>query len=56
MEYREKVFLPAWDSIKDQLRVWDEDGNEVLDLANLPRNRRVVVWYHDESTFYSNDR
>ncbi|KAG2357755.1 hypothetical protein BDR07DRAFT_1490342 [Suillus spraguei] len=26
------------------------------DLDELPRHRRVVVWFHDESTFYAHDR
>ncbi|KAG1794605.1 uncharacterized protein HD556DRAFT_1442792 [Suillus plorans] len=55
--YRQKVFLPLWDSFQYRLRNWKEDDVMVEeDLDELPRHRRVVVWFHDESTFYAHDR
>ncbi|KAI0039257.1 hypothetical protein FA95DRAFT_1585324 [Auriscalpium vulgare] len=55
--YRQKVFLPVMVEFNELVRPWDPDGNEVEDENSpRPRNRRVVIWFHDESTFYANDR
>ncbi|OAX32505.1 hypothetical protein K503DRAFT_852125 [Rhizopogon vinicolor AM-OR11-026] len=55
--YRQKVFLPLWESFQYRLRNWKEDDVMVEeDLGELPRHRRVVVWFHDKSTFYAHDR
>jgi hypothetical protein len=54
MNYRQKVFLPLWMSIEEQTRRWTADfANED---GEWPCNRRTVVWFHDESTFYANDQ
>lgn len=54
--YREKTFLPMWDEIKDRQRHWNPDGSECPPDPAKANLRRVVVWYHDESTFYAHDR
>ena len=58
VDYHQKVFLPYWMSIEEWTRKWkaafqEEDNSE---NGPRPRNRRIVVWFHDESTFYANDR
>ncbi|KAF8243258.1 hypothetical protein K440DRAFT_530788, partial [Wilcoxina mikolae CBS 423.85] len=54
VEYREKVFLPAWLANRSSLREWI-DGVEIP-KAPLPlgMKRRILVT-HDESTFNAND-
>jgi hypothetical protein len=55
VNYRQKVFLPHWMSIEERTRKWKADFREE-DIGERPQNRRVVVWFHDESMFYANDR
>ncbi|KAH9912604.1 uncharacterized protein B0H18DRAFT_889682, partial [Fomitopsis serialis] len=52
--YRQGTFLPRWKAMEPQMRDWRPDGEE--DRGPLPQNRRTVVWFHDESTFYAHDR
>jgi hypothetical protein len=56
--YRQDVFLPLWKSFAYRLRNWKEDDMmvEEHDPDNHIGSRRVVVWFHDESTFYAHDR
>ena len=52
--YRQEVFLPAWEKLELTLRHWgdmDHDG-----LLHGPIVCPTVMWHHDESTFYANDR
>jgi hypothetical protein len=49
--YRQNVFLPAWANIKARTRDWSQGQPDPL-----PHERRIVVWFHDESTFYAHDR
>jgi hypothetical protein len=55
-DYRQNVFLPRWKDLEYHMRAWTKDGVEEPDESPHPRNHRVVVWFHDESTFYANDR
>jgi hypothetical protein len=55
IDYRQKIFLPWWMSIEERTRKWTDDQKEEM-IGEQPANRRVVVWFHDESTFYANDR
>jgi len=55
VDYRQKTFLPRWMSIEERTRKWTEDRKEGSSLERQPANRRVVVWFHDESTFLRND-
>jgi len=50
--YRQGVFLPAWANVKARTRDWSREGQP----DPPPNERRTVVWFHDESTFYANDR
>jgi hypothetical protein len=55
VDYRQKTFLPRWMSIEERTRKWMDNRKEEK-IGEQPANRRVVVWFHDESTFYVNDR
>ncbi|KAL1724767.1 hypothetical protein EV714DRAFT_222503, partial [Schizophyllum commune] len=52
--YRQKVFLPAITEAEHRTRAWILANHD--NLGPLPRNRILVIWFHDESTFYANDR
>jgi transposase len=43
-------------SFKDRMRNFDVNGIEEPDTCSEPCEHRIVIWYHDESTFYANDR
>jgi transposase len=52
--YRQKTFIPAWVVLEAQMRSWTGDN---LDVEDAPTSgRKVVIWHHDESIFYANDR
>ncbi|KAF8921788.1 hypothetical protein CPB85DRAFT_1191854, partial [Mucidula mucida] len=62
--YRQDVFVPQWQGFELCGRYWDGDS---LDAESIERNVKeratkygdgqiVVVWRHDESTFYAHDR
>jgi hypothetical protein len=57
VKYRNEVFLPHWMAFEPRLRVWSLDGKDE-DISNGLGSvgRKLVVWFHDESTFYANDR
>lgn len=53
--YPNKIFLPAMAIFELKTRKWvdlelDKEGNFTL------HGRRIVIWYHDESTFYAHNR
>jgi len=55
--YRQNVFLPAWNECQSRMRQWDRDtlnDPSVLE-GDEEIGRQLVVWFHDESTFYAND-
>jgi hypothetical protein len=56
--YRQKVFLPRWKELELTLRIWTLDGKaeDTAAAGPHPRDQRTVMWFHDESTFYANDR
>ena len=49
--YRQNFFLPQWANIKARTRDWSNGQPDPL-----PHERKIVVWFHDESTFYANDQ
>ncbi|KAG1857783.1 hypothetical protein F4604DRAFT_1931271 [Suillus subluteus] len=57
VEYHQTVFLPLWESFQHCLRNWKEDDVMVeeseLDKVLCPH--KVILWFHDESTFYAHD-
>jgi hypothetical protein len=52
VEYQQNVFLPTMASFELKLRLWN-DGLAELDGRE---GRQTVIWWHDESIFYANDR
>jgi hypothetical protein len=55
VEYRQKVFLPRWKELEPNLHAWTQDGTEE-EVGEGPQPQRLVVWFHDESMFYANNR
>ncbi|KAG1841565.1 hypothetical protein DFJ58DRAFT_707849 [Suillus subalutaceus] len=53
--YRQKKFLPSIAELFIHMRAW-KDGLEEASDEPCPHTQRVVLWFHDESTFYANDR
>ncbi|KAG2141967.1 hypothetical protein DEU56DRAFT_754920 [Suillus clintonianus] len=60
IHYRQNVFLPGWNRYHTQMRQWTDKNIstavQVLTESSSLTGRRVVHWFHDESTFYANDR
>jgi hypothetical protein len=55
VDYWQKRFLPRWMSLEEWRWKWKEDCL-AEEIGERPQNCRIVVWFHDESTFYANDR
>jgi hypothetical protein len=55
VSYRQNVLLPFFSTISPFTRHWTSDG-ELLNPEPPLLGLRVIVWVHDESTFYANDR
>jgi hypothetical protein len=53
VNYRQNVFLKRWASEEGKMCSWGEDNEELCDISI---ERPLCVWFHDESTFYANDR
>ncbi|KAH8797296.1 hypothetical protein DL96DRAFT_1565702 [Flagelloscypha sp. PMI_526] len=49
--YRQDYFLPEMRKLRDRLRDFSDASSE-----NVFPPSPVIVWYHDESTFYAHDR
>jgi hypothetical protein len=52
VEYRDKIFIPKMQELLRHARKWAADGTEDGNVDGQP----VVLWFHDESTFYAHDR
>ncbi|KAG1761234.1 hypothetical protein EDD22DRAFT_980306 [Suillus occidentalis] len=52
--YRQLVFLPVWAELFSQTRIYGTDGNECQ--VQPTTTHRVIIWNHDKSTYYTNDR
>jgi hypothetical protein len=48
--YRQNVFLPRWANIKAWTHDWSNRQPDPL-----PHKQKIIIWFHDESTFYAND-
>ena len=55
VDYCQKVFLPGLKNFHDHTRNWNWE-NQLDQPLPLPSERHVVVWYHNESTFYTNNQ
>lgn len=65
VDYRQNVFLPRWRDFESRSRWYnDTQTEEQVDfdakmrafMSSALDTRVVVIWRHDESTFYSHDR
>jgi hypothetical protein len=61
VEYRQSIFLPAWKEFEPSMRSWtnEEAPGQPVNATSLPGPQALghtVIWHHDESTFYANDR
>ena len=54
VEYCQKEFLPKFKEIEKRMREWAADNKEMVNAA-WSAGRRIVVWFHNESTFFVND-
>ena len=52
--YRSRVFIPAVGELLDHVTKWNSKDGTLEDPSQ--GTRHVVIWYHDESTFYAHDR
>jgi hypothetical protein len=55
VQYRQEVFLPAFEEIRPFLVTWGEEGRIVMSQNLPPGQKPLVVVTHDESTFNAND-
>jgi len=58
VEYQQKVLLPCWKELEPMLCIWtlDRKENDTSVGGPHPGDQKTVVWFHDESMFYANDR
>lgn len=59
VDYRENVYLPALARFAPFIQQWDKDGQPCPLTLPLQSDGqpapRVIIWTHDESTFYAHD-
>jgi hypothetical protein len=64
VNYRQNVFLPQWRELETQTRWWNrnhmntqiEFEAQMQAFFSSSRDAHIVVlWWHNESTFYAND-
>ncbi|KAJ3792524.1 hypothetical protein GGU11DRAFT_693328 [Lentinula aff. detonsa] len=57
VDYQQNTFLPQWEQSHRHARKWDKNGEEDTKVpVTGPDGKVTVIWRHDESTFYANDR
>ncbi|KAH9830937.1 uncharacterized protein C8Q71DRAFT_727129 [Rhodofomes roseus] len=54
--YHQTVFLPTLARNDDRIRTYDTNGDEIPYSGPRPMKHRLVIWFHDKSTFYANDQ
>jgi hypothetical protein len=52
--YCQNVFIPEWTKLQQHMHLWEED-NLTVEQRQPYDGKRVVIWHHDELTFYTND-
>ncbi len=55
VEYRQTIFLPTIAELQLNMRIWNDGVAELTDSLQ-EGHCPIVVWYHDESTFYAHNR
>ena len=56
VQYRQSKFLPHMALYEGSLQMWKDGISDLLSEGPQPLTRCTVIWHHDESTFYANDR
>lgn len=56
VHYRTHVFLPIWKSIEPFIQGWDDETGLPVPLMLKIGQRQIIIWFHDETTFYAHDR
>ena len=59
VSFQQNKFPPSWYALEPRMRSWQVvEGKliEVLPCAPGDSQCTVVIWFHDESTFYAHDR
>lgn len=58
VEYRQSVFVPFWRALERLQTVYNEHGvpDPQRPMILLPGEKPVLIWFHDESIFFANDR
>ncbi|KAF8595860.1 hypothetical protein BDV93DRAFT_427219, partial [Ceratobasidium sp. AG-I] len=57
--YRQTKYIPAWKQYEGYMTKYTHEGLEVNPNWSLELGvgvKQVIVWFHDESTFYAHDR
>ncbi|KAG2153114.1 uncharacterized protein EDB93DRAFT_1082693 [Suillus bovinus] len=58
--FRQNVFLPAWNHYQTRMTKWNQEGD--ITVEDIETNGTtlsscwVIMWFHDELTFYAHDR
>ncbi|KAK0421688.1 hypothetical protein EV421DRAFT_1746614 [Armillaria borealis] len=57
VDYRQMKFLLQWVLLDQWCQWWDKNGEEIpCSFIAAPDGKIVIIWRHDESIFYANDR
>ncbi|QRV74793.1 DDE superfamily endonuclease [Ceratobasidium sp. AG-Ba] len=56
VDYRNNVYVAIWNDLERRMRWYDSKTMEEHAPNLAPGERPVMVWFHDESMFYANDR
>lgn len=56
VKYRNEQFIPIWTEMEKRMGWYDSKSMEYHAPAIEQGGRIIMVWFHDESMFYANDR
>lgn len=56
MKYRQESYIPRIKKLEERMRTYSSDGVEEQGPQRFEDGKWVVLWFHDESTFYANDQ
>src|ERR1700732_2206462 len=55
VEYQQTKFLPVFTEMLSHTCIYTREGTECLAVPPL-ETHQLVIWNHDESTYYTNDQ
>ncbi|EUC54751.1 hypothetical protein RSOL_071590, partial [Rhizoctonia solani AG-3 Rhs1AP] len=58
VHYRQSVYIPFWRALERRMTIYNEEGipDPQRPIYISPGEKPVIVWFHDESIFFANDR